>query len=37
MHTCVCRLLLFALVFEEVDDARLVSVVNGFALTPPFS
>ena len=35
MHTCVCRLLLFALVFEEVDDARLVSVVNGVFLFWP--
>ena len=35
MHTCVCRLLLFALVFEEVDDARLVTVVNALVLFWP--
>ena len=37
MHTCVCRLLLFALVFEEVDDARLVTVVNALVLFWPSS
>ena len=35
MHTCVCRLLLFALVFEEADDARLSGVVNGVFLFWP--